>query len=260
LLKDKGVPVVYDDPEVGENFQNHVEVPLHCRLKEPLSLLGQDKGLDALRHGLQYLLFRGGLLASSICEAGAFVDTQKTGRPDVELYLIPSLFGSPEWAAPPGHGVSICASLLRPKSRGSVKLNSADPDEAIAFDGAALAHQDDVDTLVRGIAVARQIMKAPSFARIVSSEIYSAPEGEDDARDSEAFVRKYTRPISHVSGTCRMGSDARAVVDVQLRVNGLSGLRIADASIIPKLVSGNTNAVSTLIGERCADFALRSLN
>jgi choline dehydrogenase-like flavoprotein len=260
LLKEKGIPIVHDAAEVGENFQNHVEVPIHCRLKEPISLLGQDQGLAALKHGLQYVLFRDGLLGSSICEAGAFVDTLKTGRPDVQLYLIPSLFGSGEWPAPPGHGVSICVSLLRPRSRGSVKVNSADPDEPISFDGGALAHQDDVDTLVRGIAVARNIMKAPSFAKIVSHEIYSSAEGEKDARDSEAFVRKYARPISHVSGTCRMGSDPGAVVDTQLRVNGLSGLRVADASIIPKLVSGNTNAVSILIGERCADFMLRSVN
>jgi choline dehydrogenase len=195
-LKEKGIPIVHDAAEVGENFQNHVEVPIHCRLKEPISLLGQDKGLAALKHGLQYVLFRDGLLGSSICEAGAFVDTLKTGRPDVQLYLIPSLFGSGEWPAPPGHGVSICVSLLRPKSRGSVKVNSADPDEPISFDGGALAHQDDVDTLVRGIAVARDIMKAPSFAKIVSHEIYSSAEGEKDARDSEAFVRKYARPIS----------------------------------------------------------------
>ena len=260
LLKEKGIPIVYDAPEVGENFQNHVEVPIHCRLKEAGSLLGQDKGFAALKHGLQYLLFRGGLLASNLCEAGAFVDTLKTGRPDIQLYLIPSLFGSGEWPAPPGHGVSICVSLLRPKSRGSVKVNSADPDETILFDGGALTHQDDVDTLVRGVAVARDILTAPSFAAMVSHEIFSTPEGAEDARVADAFVRKYARPISHVSGTCRMGSDAGAVVDTTLRVNGVSGLRVADASIVPKLISGNTNAVSILIGERCADFMMRSVN
>jgi choline dehydrogenase-like flavoprotein len=260
LLKDKGVPVVYDAPEVGENFQNHVEVPLHCRLKEPVSLLGQDRGFAALKHGLQYVLFRSGLLASSIAEAGAFIDTENTGRPDVQLYLIPSLFGSPEWPAPPGHGVSICVQLLRPKSRGSVKLKSADPDDPLVFDAGVLAHRDDVGTISRGIDVARRMMKAPSLSQIVSGEIYSAPEGEDDARNPEGFVRKYARQVSHVAGTCRMGSDAGAVVDTKLRVNGLSGLRIGDASIMPKLISGNTNAVSTLIGERCAEFVLRSHN
>ncbi len=260
LLKSKGIPVIYDAPEVGRNFQNHVEVPIHCRLRAPISLLGQDKGLTALKHGLQYMMFRGGLLSSSICEAGAFVDTSNTGRPDVQLYLIPSLFGSGEWPAPPGHGVSICVSLLRPKSRGTVMVESANPDDAISFDGGALEHQDEVDTIARGIEVARKMINAPSFAKVVSNEIYSDSEGANDASNPDFFVRKYARPISHVSGTCRMGSDPQAVVDVQLRVNGLSGLRVADASIIPKLVSGNTNAVSMLIGERCADFALRRVN
>lgn len=258
LLKEKGIPVVHDAPEVGENFQNHVEVPLHCRLKEPISLLGQDKGLAALKNGLQYLLFRSGLLSSSVVEAGAFIDTANTGRADVQLYLIPSLFGSPEWPAPPGHGVSICVQVLQPKSRGSVKVNSADPDDPVVFDAGILAHRDDVDAIARGIEVARRMMKTPSLSQLVSGEIYSTPEGEQDARDSEGFVRKYARQVSHVAGTCRMGSDPGAVVDVQLRVNGLSGLRIGDASIIPKLVSGNTNAVSTLIAERCAEFVLRS--
>ena len=260
LLREKGIPVVCDSPEVGENFQNHVEVPLHYMLKEPISLLGQDRGIAAIRHGIQYLLFRTGLLASNVSEVGAFVDTLKSGRPDVQLYLIPSLFGSPEWPAPPGHGVSICASLLRPKSRGSVKVKSSDPNEPISFDCGALTQQEDVETLVRGVEVARKVMKAPSFAKIVSGELYSSMEGESDSRDPKTFVRKYTRPISHVAGTCRMGADARAVVDVQLRVNGVSGLRVGDASIIPKLISGNTNAISTVIGERCAEFVLNGLN
>jgi choline dehydrogenase len=260
LLKSKGIPVVHDAPEVGANFQNHVEVPLHCRLKQPISLLGQDKGLTALKHGIQYTLFRTGLLSSNICEAGAFVDTANTGRPDIQLYLIPSLFGSGEWPAPSGHGVSICVSLLRPKSRGSLSVASANPDDAISFDGGALDHHEDLDALVRGVEVARKIIKAPSFAEIVSDEIYSDAAGAEDALRPEFFVRKYVRPISHVSGTCRMGSDAGAVVDPQLRINGLSGLRVADASIIPKLISGNTNALSIVIGERCAEFALRGLN
>jgi choline dehydrogenase len=260
LLKEKGIPIVYDAPEVGGNFQNHVEVPIHFRLKEPLSLLGQDKGLAALKHGLQYVLFRDGLLASSIWGAGAFVDTLKTGRPDIQLIMFPSLFGSSEWPAPPGHGVTVCVCLLRPRSRGAVKVNSADPDEPISFDGGTLTDQDDVDTLIRGIAFTRNILKAPSFAKIVSHEIYATAEGEKDARDPEGFVRKYVRPISHVSGTCRMGSDPSAVVDTRLCVNGVSGLSLGDASVIPKLISGNTNAVSILIGERCADFLLRSVN
>ena len=188
------------------------------------------------------------------------MDTLKIGRPDIQLIMFPSLFGSTEWPSPPGHGVTICVCLLRPKSRGVVKLNSADPDEPISFDGGTLTDQNDVDTLVRGIAFTRTMIKAPSFAKIISREIYATAEGEEDARDPERFVRKYVRPISHVSGTCRMGSDPSAVVDTRLCVNGVSGLSVADASFIPQLVSGNTNAVSILIGERRANFLLRSVN
>jgi choline dehydrogenase-like flavoprotein len=114
--------------------------------------------------------------------------------------------------------------------------------------------------LVRGATFARRLIKAPSFAKIISEEVYPTAAGEKDARDPEGFVRKYVRPISHVSGTCRMGSDPCAVVDTHLRVNGISKLRVADASIIPQLVSGNTNALSILIGERCAEFLLQSIN
>lgn len=256
-LEQHGVEVLREADEVGRNMQNHYEVPLHFRLREPLSLIGQDKGLKALRHGLQYKLFNSGLLRTTVAEAGAFVDTLRDGRPDVQLYMIPSLLGSPEWGAPDGHGVTFCVSLLRPESRGSVRLKSGDAADQVIYDGGSLEAQADVDTLIRGVCVARELAAAPSFARIVSGEIYSSSEGARDAADEDFFVRKYVRPISHVSGTCRMGSDAGAVVDPALRVQGIAGLRVADASIMPRIVSGNTNAASMLIGERCADFILR---
>lgn len=256
-LTHHGIEVLRDASEVGANLQNHCEVPLHFRLRKPISLVGQDKGLAALRHWLQYKLFNSGLLRTTVVEAGAFIDTLQTGRPDVEVYMIPSLLGSPEWAAPDGHGVTLCVSLLRPESRGSVALQSAKPSDLILYDGGTLEHQADVDTLMRGVRVARNLGAAPAFQSMVDTEIFASSEGVDDAKDEEHFVRKYVRPISHVSGTCRMGSDAHAVVDPTLRVQGIQGLRVADASIMPRLVSGHTNAVSMLIGERCADFILR---
>lgn len=255
-LNAHGIPVLRDAPEVGRNLQNHYEVPLHFRLRAAQSLVGQDKGLAALRHGLQYKLFNSGVLRTTVAEAGAFVDTLQSGRPDVQLYMIPSLLGSPEWAAPEGHGVTICVSLLRPESRGVVTLASADAADHVHYDGGSLEDIADVETLIRGVRVARKLGATPSFQRIVSGEIHSSPEGASDAADEEAFVRKYVRPISHVSGTCRMGDDAGAIVDPLLRVNGVMGLRVADASIMPRVVSGNTNAASMLIGARCADFLL----
>ncbi len=255
-----GLPVVVDAPDVGENFQNHVEVPIFARLKDPISLKGEDGGLKALKHGLAFTLFKQGLLSSNICEVGAFVDTAENGRPDIQLLVIPALFGSPEWPAPDGHGITICVTLLRPKSRGSVRLASADPDAPIEIDGGVLRDQDDVDALVRGIEVVRRMLKASSLAKICVGEVYSDPSGEDAALSPEAFVRKYVRPISHVSCTCRMGSDDLAVVDPELRVNGVKRLRVADASVMPRVTSGNTNSVAILIGEKCARSVLHSLN
>lgn len=257
-LKQHGIKVQRDAPEVGANLQNHYEVPLHFRLREPISLVGQDKGLSAVRHWLQYKLFNSGLLRTTVAEAGAFVDTLQTGRPDVQLYLLPTLLGSHEWAAPEGHGVTLCVSLLRPASRGTIALKSGDPAETVLYDGGSLEAQEDVETLIRGVQVARKLGAAPSFQRIVDKEIYASPEGASDAKDEAKFVRKYVRPISHISGTCRMGSDAGAVVDPTLQLKGVQGLRVADASIMPRLVSGNTNAVAMLIGERCADFILNA--
>ena len=255
-LAGHGITVLRDAPAVGADLQNHYEVPLHFRLREPISLIGQDKGMAALKHGLQYKLFNSGVLRTTVAEAGAFVDTLRSGRPDVQIYMIPSLLGSPEWAAPDGHGVTICVSLLRPESRGRVALSSADPAAPLHYDGGSLSDVADVETLVRGVRAARELAAAPSFRRLVSGEIHSSPEGAADMHDEAAFARKYVRPISHIAGTCRMGSDAAAVVDPQLRLRGIAGLRVADASIMPRLVSGNTNAVSMLIGERCADFIL----
>lgn len=256
-LSRHGIQVLQDMPEVGANLQNHCEIPLHFRLREPISLIGQDKGLNAVRHWLQYKLFNSGLLRTTVAEAGAFVDTLQTGRPDIQLYMIPSLLGSPEWPAPDGHGVTICVCLLRPESRGKIALKSAKPSDTILYDGGTLEHQADVDALMRGVREARRVAAAPSLQRICSEEIYCSPEGGADSKDEEHFVRKYVRPISHVSGTCRMGSDPNAVVDPSLRLKGFKGIRVADASVMPRVVSGNTNAASMLIGERCADFILR---
>jgi choline dehydrogenase-like flavoprotein len=151
-------------------------------------------------------------------------------------------------------------TLLRPKSRGSVRLASADPDAPIELDGGVLRHQDDVDALVRGVEVVRRMLKASSLAKICSGEVYSDPSGGDSALAPELFVRKYVRPISHVSCTCRMGSDDSAVVDPELRVKGVKRLRVADASVMPRVTSGNTNSVAILIGEKCARSVLHSLN
>ncbi|AJY44220.1 MULTISPECIES: GMC family oxidoreductase N-terminal domain-containing protein [Burkholderia] len=252
-LQRHGIPVVHDAPEVGLNFQDHLEVSLYGRAREPVSLAGQDRGLNALRHGIQYALFRTGLLTSNVVESGGFVDTAQGGRPDVQFHVLPVLVGDVGREPLEGHGISINPCFLRPKSRGTVRLRSADPLAPILFDGNFLSHPDDFATLVRGLSLAREIMRTPSMSKAIAGEMLPAEGGRVDLA---AYVRSHAKTVYHPSGTCRMGGDPASVVDSQLRVRGVGGLRICDASVMPSLVSGNTNAPTIMIAERCAEFML----
>ena len=256
-LASLGIPVVRDLTGVGENFHDHLDVPFYIRVNDPISLLGEDQGLKAARHWLQYKLFRTGLLCSNIVEAGAFVDTTGSGRSDVQIHFIPQLLGDPPREGPPGHGLSINPAILDPKSRGTVRLRSANPDDPILFDPKFLSAPEDLAAFVRGIKVARKIGGQPSLQRLGGIEI--SPLGEPLMRTDEEMsehARRYAKSIYHPVSTCRMGADDKAVVDPTLRVRGVPRLRICDASVMPKITRGNTNAPTIMIAERCADFIL----
>jgi choline dehydrogenase-like flavoprotein len=255
-LRSIGVPVVCDVPGVGENFQDHLEIIVHGRCREPISLLGQDKGLAALRHGLQWELFKTGLLTSNIVECGGFVDTLGSGRPDIQFHVLPVLVGDVDRPMPEVHGISIDPCFLRPKSRGRVRARSADAMDPPQFDGGYLSAQEDVDTLMRGLKLARRIVRAPSMRKVVDEEMYPGPREDMPDAELEAFVRQYAKTVYHPVGTCRMGSDDGAAVDPQLRVRGVQGLRVCDASVMPTICSGNTNAPTIMIAERGAEFML----
>jgi choline dehydrogenase-like flavoprotein len=203
---------------------------------------------------LQWQAFRTGLLTSNVVESGGFVDTLGTGRPDLQFHVLPTLVGDVDREPLDGHGISINPCFLRPKSRGTVRLRSADPLAPILFDAGYLREQADLDTLVRGMKLARRILRAPSMRRLVSEEL--APSREESLSDQalESFVRERAKTVYHPSGTCRMGVDEMSVVDPQLRVRGIGRLRVCDASVMPSIVSGNTNAPTIMIAERCADF------
>jgi len=253
-LQSLGIPVVRDLAGVGENFQDHLEVSAYGRTREPISLFGNDRGIAALKHGLQWQAFRTGLLTSNVVESGGFVDTLGTGRPDLQFHVLPTLVGDVDREPLDGHGISINPCFLRPKSRGTVRLRSADPLAPILFDAGYLREQADVDTLVRGMKLARRILRAPSMRKLVSEEL--APSRDESLSDEalESFVRGRAKTVYHPSGTCRMGTDEMSVVDPQLRVRGVGRLRVCDASVMPNIVSGNTNAPTIMIAERCADF------
>jgi choline dehydrogenase-like flavoprotein len=253
-----GIPVVKDLDGVGRNFQDHLEVSVYGRCKEPISLAGNDTGLRALRHGLQWKLTRTGLLTSNVVESGGFADTTGAGRPDIQFHVLPVLVGDVDREPLSGHGISINPCFLRPKSRGVLELASADASVAARFDGGFLSEQDDVDTLVRGVQLARKIIRAPSLSKLISEELAPSAKVDMTRDELEAYVRSRAKTVYHPAGTCRMGAanDAATVVTPDLKVQGIERLRVCDASVIPNLVSGNTNAPVVMIAERCAHFML----
>ncbi len=256
-LAEHGIDLRRDLPGVGENYQDHISAPVYGQTREAVSLLGHDRGWRSIRHGLEYILTRSGLLSSNIVEAGAFVDTGGAGRPDVQIHLTPTLVGDVHRPAPPGHGITINPCILRPTSRGTVRLRSASVQDPVVLRTNALGTEEDIATLVRGVKLSRRILRAPSLARIIEREIL--PSAAEDVSDDVLadHARTVAKTVFHPVGTCRMGRDGMAVVDPQLRVHGVPRLRVADASVMPTLVSGNTNAAAVMIGERCADFLLR---
>jgi choline dehydrogenase len=256
-LKSHGIELVVDSPEVGANFQDHLSTPIWALLKEPISILGQDRGLNGLKHFLQWWFFRTGLATTNVVECGGFFDLDGDGRPDVQFHILPFLRAETGRETPPGHGVTIQPNLLECKSRGFVGLRSTDPGDAPLFKGAYLSHPDDVATLVRGVRLARRMLKAPSLARLITKEILPGEDTPDTDDALEKHVRAYAKTVFHPSSTCRMGSDRNAVVDTRLRVRGIENLRVCDASIMPTLIRGNTNAPTIMIAERAAEFLAR---
>jgi choline dehydrogenase len=251
-----GIDVVCDLPGVGENFQDHITASVYGVTDRKISLMGEDKGLRAARHGLQYLMMRSGLLTSNVVESGGFIDTAGVGRPDIQFHVTPALVSAEERKPMGFHGVSINPCVLRPTSRGKISLRSGNPADTVVFAANNLTTREDIDTLVRGLKASRRILRSPAMRELGFTEM--APSPDEDLSDDalEKHARALAKTVYHPSGTCKMGHDAMAVVDPKLKVIGVERLRVADASIMPTLVSGNTNAPCVMIGERCADFIL----
>lgn len=253
-----GIDVVHKCNEVGRNYQDHVGTPVTRYLRGNTGLHGADRGFKALRHGLDYVLFRRGLLNSNLLQAGACVDTSGCGRPDVQYNFAPFAPGAPGTPPLNCHAVQVHPMTMRPASRGRLGLQSRDPNTPPKFLASVLDQPQDMDVLRRGIRLARDIFEQADLGGVVGEEIWPGSD-VSSARGSNALdesIRRHARTIFHPAGTCRMGPDASAVVDLQLRVRGVSALRIADCSIMPALVSGNTNAPTMMIADRAADWIL----
>lgn len=256
-LQDHGIAPLADVPEVGANFQDHVSVPVWGRLRDPVGLLGHEKGPRGFKHFLEWMLFRKGLLTSNIVESGGFFDLDGDGRPDVQFHFMPLIRGETAQKTPQLHGVTVQPNLLECRSRGRIALRSTDPADLPRFHGNYLSDPEDVACLLRGVRFARRILKAPSLAKLVAEEILPGEGTPDEDAPLVEHIRATAKTVFHPTSTCRMGNDAGAVVDPKLKLRGFEGLRIADASIMPKIVRGNTNAPTIMIAERAADWITR---
>ena len=257
-LQQFGIPVVQDLPEVGRNLQDHLQVRLIHRTTHPGTTNRQMRNpWSWLCMGIGYVLSRSGPMAVSINQAGAFIRSSDAfNRPDIQFHFAALSADLP--SAPlhsfPGFTSSVCQ--LRPTSRGSVTLKSRHAQAAPAIFPNYLASEHDRLTIVAGLKTARQITAQPALNTHISAEYSPGTSVRTDDELLE-FARETGVTIFHPVGTCRMGSDDRAVVDVRLKVRGVTGLRVVDCSVMPSLVSGNTHAAAVMIGEKGADMILQ---
>jgi choline dehydrogenase len=259
LLQSHGIPVVADMPGVGNDLNDHYGGRIMLRCREPITLNDAVRGWTGkIAAGLRYAISRRGYLTVSAISAGCFVRAHPLSEtPDsqcsVALYSADTIGGNLH-SFP---GVTGICTLLRPESRGYVRIKSADPRQAPAINPNYLATQRDRETIVAGVKALRRIFQAPAMARHIAEEIEPGKQCDSDDELLD-FIRRRGSTTYHPVGTCRMGQDPTAVTDERLRVRGISGLRVIDASIMPAVVSGNTNAATIMIGEKGADMILET--
>jgi choline dehydrogenase len=250
VLREHGIEVIADLPGVGRNLQDHIAsgVTHHC--KQPVTLASAE----SLGNLVRYLVLGRGPLTSNIAEALAFIRTRDgLIAPDIELIFAPTFFMEHGAANPPGHGFTVGAVLLRPESRGSITIKSSDPSEYPSIRPGYLSEESDLLVLLAGARYARKLAAAPPLQPYRGDEVWPGVDKQTD-KELADFVRERVETLYHPIGTCKMGSDAFAVVDHQLRVRGLTGLRVADASIMPTIIGGHINAPAIMIGEKAADL------
>lgn len=263
LLREHGIEVVADLPGVGENLQDHYVMAVTYRLKAgTISVNELTKGPRFLGEVLKYAFQRKGLLTLSAAHVAAFCKSRPDlAGPDIQFHILPAsqnlekamVEGKMELDSAPGLTIAPCQ--VRPESRGSIRIKSADPTAYPAIAPNYLSDPLDQEVAVAGLKWGRKIASQPALARYIDHEMLPGPDFTDDEA-LLGYARMAGSTIYHPVGTCQMGQGPRAVVDAQLRVRGVEGLRVVDASVMPRLVSGNTNAPTIMIAEKAADMVL----
>ncbi|MBB5701991.1 choline dehydrogenase-like flavoprotein [Ochrobactrum daejeonense] len=256
MLRQHGIEIVQDMAGVGQNLQDHFNTDIVAELSSHVSLDKYNRLHWMLWAGIQYSLFNSGPVTSNVVEGGAFWYGDKNSScPDLQFHF---LAGAGAEAGVPGvpkgaSGVTLNSYALRPKSRGSVTLRSADPSARPVIDPNFLSDPYDLKIALEGVKISREIFAQPSLQKYIKTMRFPEKGVRSDA-DLTAYIRKYGRTAYHPACTCKMGRDDLSVVDPQLRVHGLDGIRICDSSTMPSLIGSNTNAATIMIGEKAADM------
>jgi len=245
-----GIPVIADLPGVGRNLQDHLDISVACSSKQPITFytIQTEENLQ------EFLHHQRGPFTSNISEAGAFVKTRpELALPDIEFHWGPILFIHNGAIQVERHAYTFVPTLVTPQSRGHLELRSSDPTVYPAIYANYLSHEDDLQALVESVKMSRKLSQTKAFAPFFEDELYPGPQIQSDQEIIE-YIRNYAQTMFHPVGTCKMGHDELAVVDSQLRVHGTEGLRVVDASIMPTIPNGNTNAPVIMIAEKAADL------
>lgn len=260
-LKQHGITVRHALPGVGKNLQDHYEVPVVASTRGAFGYYGQDRGWPMVKAGLQYLLFKSGPVTTTGVETCAFFDPLDfTATPTIQMFCVPTVYLDRDvMGADPGDGVTVNSLLLRPKATGEVTLRDNNASSLPVIDTQIFGHPDDLARTLAGFRFARQVLAAAPIREMVDEEIFPGAEvTSDDAIG--AHCRRMVKTGYHPVGTCRMGhdDDPLAVLHDDLRVRGVQRLRVVDASMMPNIISGNTNAVVMAVAHRAAELVLQS--
>jgi choline dehydrogenase len=255
-LKRFGIPVVNELKGVGQNLQDHLDCSIQYECTQPITLYSQLKPHNMLRAGLQYLLFGNGVAASQGLESGAFLKSRPDlETPDLQYHFIATLMFDHTRRKADRHGFMAHVCQLRPESRGFISIKSTNPLDAPLIQPNYLEAEEDRRALREGVRIAREVFAQSAFDPYRGPELMPGAHVQKDEQ-IDAFIRKTAETIYHPVGTAKMGKDDMSVVDTQLRVYGVEGLRVVDASVMPALVSGNTNAPTIMIAEKISDAML----